>query len=223
MKPRVAIVLTAGLLLIARTSAWPQEGTAEANRRYEVPTGGTAELLKFVDGLSRFQPTTTQADFEHREVSPGASDRCRADLRAGKRPLVGGVPGGGVHRACESSLVAGETDAGQQRQTVADVKAYLKAGGQEFAVPKTVEGIPVQRASNGSTFSMRRNGAPARERWSAGTPSITRMVRRLPCRLSSDRMSAIGMTRTWIAWESRYPEEGLSGLAATVTATGTAL
>ena len=101
-------------------------------------------------------------------------------------------------------------------------KLIQLAGGQEFAVPKTVEGIPVHCAVQRLYVLHATQCSAARERWSAGTPSITRMVRWLPCRLSSDRTSAIGMTRTWITWESRYPEEGLSGLAATATAAGTA-
>jgi hypothetical protein len=129
MKRAALLTMAIGLLVSAPPWAWAGEPDAAAEDgadRYAVPEGDIAQLVKFLDSLSQFRPGTIEEDIEHRT-------KFRKALKQAAQRIVQleSDPTSPASQAATFLLLAdrvrsiAQGDPQQQRQTAADVKAYL--------------------------------------------------------------------------------------------------
>ncbi len=133
---------TGWLVLIAVVTAaalwsWlglPAAAAQQGSDRYAVPDGGAAELVKFIQQLSAYQPSSPEEDIEYRRKFRGALGQA-----AEKVLKLDKDPKSEAHQAARFVLLVNrvyafaEADPVGQKQTIADVKSYLKEqldGGQ---------------------------------------------------------------------------------------------
>ncbi len=96
------------------------------NDRYAVPDGSADDLVKFIEGLESFRPTTPRDDFAHRQ-KVSAALRAAADrileLEKDKKSEASKKASGVLLRLSVRRIGQGETD--EQRETLGKLTGYL--------------------------------------------------------------------------------------------------
>jgi len=129
MKRAWLLILSAALLTGSPARAWTAGAEPAAEKpsdRYVVPEGNVAELVEFTQRLARFRPTTAEEDVEHRSKYRRALQQAAEAIIELEKDKASPA-----HQAAEFILLSNRAHwisqgtGRDQRQTVADVKAYL--------------------------------------------------------------------------------------------------
>lgn len=134
MKRIPLLIVSVALLLLEAASGWAADSAAaeESRDRYAVPKGRVNELLEFITSISEFKPTTHEEDTRHRAKFRPALRQAAERILKLERDSAAEASQRAVYILLADRVYhLAQADPQSQRQTVADVQAYLEEKLQE--------------------------------------------------------------------------------------------
>jgi hypothetical protein len=122
---RALAAMSISFWALAATSGLQPAATPQTDR-YTVPQGGVPELLKFIEDLSQYRPDSPRADSEHRsKFRPALQQAAEKIIRLEKDPKSDGCQVARFILLANRVRWFARAVPSEQRQVIADVKAYL--------------------------------------------------------------------------------------------------